>query len=74
MYVDNLNVSACEYHLYLGSFFAADGLVNTAIKIHAQSEMCYTLKLASFVSKNNEAPFLRQMHKNISSPFEINHF
>ena len=53
----NLIVKMCDHYIYLGSPFTADGLVSSAIKIHANSKMCQALKYVSFCNKNNDVPF-----------------
>ena len=47
----------CNQYTYLGSPFTDDGSPSTAIKQHAASKMCHTLKFVSFLSRNNDIPF-----------------
>ena len=58
IHIDDLVVEHCNQYVYLGSPFTADGLVSSAIKVHAQTKMCHVLKFVSFVSKNNDIPFI----------------
>lgn len=54
----NNHVGYCNQYIYLGSPFSDDGSPSTAIKIHAANKMCHALKFISFVSRNNDVPFL----------------
>lgn len=56
--VGGLEIESCERYVYLGSPFTSDGSISSAIKVHAQSRMCHALKFISFLSKNNDIPFL----------------
>ena len=49
--VGNLIVKKCEHYIYLGSPFTSDGLVSSAIKVHANTKMCQALKYVSFCKK-----------------------
>ncbi len=42
-------ISYCNHYIYLGSPFTDDGSPSTAIKMHANSKMCHSLKYVSFV-------------------------
>ncbi|XP_071548805.1 uncharacterized protein [Panulirus ornatus] len=56
--VDDIVVEACErWYVYLGSPFTADGSHSTAVKVHAEKEICHVLKFIAFVNKNNDIPF-----------------
>ena len=55
---NNAVIHYCNQYIYLGSPFTDDGSATTAIKIHASSKMCHTLKYVSFVGKNNDVPFI----------------
>lgn len=56
--VDELIVNPCDSYIYLGSPFTSDGSTSTAVKAHAKAKMCHVLKYVSFVTKNNDVPFL----------------
>ena len=55
---ENAVISYCKQYVYLGSPFTDDGSASTAIKIHASSKMCHTLKFISFINRNNDVPFI----------------
>ena len=45
MLVDDVSVSVCDYYIYLGSPFSADGSTTIAIKLYGQNKMrCHALK------------------------------
>ena len=44
--------------MYLGSPFTADGLVSRAVKAHADAVVKHIIKFTSFLSKNNDVPFI----------------
>ena len=56
-YYGNL-INYCKSYIYLGSPFTDDGSPSSAIKIHASNKMCHALKFISFVTKNNDIPFV----------------
>ena len=51
-------ISYSNQYIYLGSPFTDDGSPSTAIKRHAVSKMCHTLKFISFINRNNDVPFI----------------
>ena len=51
-------ISYCNQYVYLGSPFTDDGSPSTAVKQHAISKMCHTLKFISFINRNNDVPFV----------------
>ena len=56
--VNELVVEHCEMYIYLGSPFTSDGSVSSAVKVHANIKMSHVLKFVSFISKNNDVPFV----------------
>ena len=55
---DNNVIGYSNLYIYLGSPFTDDGSPSTAIKQHANNKMCHVLKFVSFVTRNNDIPFL----------------
>ena len=51
-------INYCKQYIYLGSPFTDDGSPSTAIKVHANNKMCHVLKFISFLSRNNDVPFI----------------
>ena len=51
-------MAPCTSYVYLGSPFTSDGSVSSALKLHAKTKMGHVLKFISFVSKNNDIPFV----------------
>lgn len=56
--VDGLEVKHCNSYVYLGSPFTSDGCTSSAVKAHANVKMSHVLKFVSFISKNNDVPFV----------------
>ena len=56
--VGELVISSCISYVYLGSPFASDGSISSAVKLHAKNKLCQVLKFVSFVKKNNDIPFI----------------
>lgn len=56
--VNDLVVEQCSKYVYLGSVFTSDGSTSSAVKEHAASRMPHVLKFVSFISKNNDIPFI----------------
>ena len=56
--VGDLVVEHCDTYVYLGSPFTSDGSATSAVRVHANSKMSHVLKFVSFVTKNNDIPFV----------------
>ena len=56
--VDGLEVKHCNSYVHLGSPFTSDGCTSSAVKAHANVKMSHVLKFVSFISKNNDVPFV----------------
>ncbi len=56
--VNDLVVNSCHLYIYLGSPFTSDGCISSAVKAHANAKTCHVLKYVSFVTKNNDVPFI----------------
>ena len=56
--LDGLIVEPCTQYVYLGSIFTADGSVSSSVAAHARSRMAHINKFVSFLSKNNDIPFV----------------
>ena len=56
--VDGMVVEHCDSYIYLGSPFTCDGLVSSAVRLHAKNKLCHVLKFISFLKKNNDIPFI----------------
>lgn len=63
---ENNVISCCDRYIYLVSPFTDNGSPSSAIKLHASSKTCYTLKFVSFVNGNNNVPFI--VKKKIFDP------
>ena len=58
IHVNNLAIEHCSGYNYLGSSFTNDGSVSSAVKAHSTAKLCHVLKYVSFVTKNNDLPFI----------------
>lgn len=56
--VNDLVIEHCRNYSYLGSPFTSDGSVSSAVKAHSAAKLCHVLKYISFVTKNNDLPFV----------------
>ena len=48
----------CTSYVYLGSPFTSDGSVSSSVSVHAKNKLCHVLKYVSFLTKNNDVPFI----------------
>lgn len=58
VHVNSLAIEHCCCYSYLGSSFTSDGSVSSAVKAHSAAKLCHVLKYVSFVTKNNDLPFV----------------
>ncbi len=58
IHVNSLAIEHCRCYSYLGSPFTNDGSVSSAVKAHSAAKLCHVLKYVSFVTKNNDLPFV----------------
>lgn len=58
MVVGELMIEHCSSYVYLGSPFTSDGSVSSAVRVHGKNKLCHVLKYVSFVTKNNDVPFI----------------
>ncbi len=58
IYVNSLAIEHCLCYSYLSSPSTNDGSVSSAVKAHSAAKLCHVLKYVSFVTKNNDLPFL----------------
>uniref|UniRef100_A0A0P4VRG8 Reverse transcriptase domain-containing protein n=1 Tax=Scylla olivacea TaxID=85551 RepID=A0A0P4VRG8_SCYOL len=58
IHVNSLVIEHCHSYIYLGSPFTSDGSVSSAVKAHSTAKLCHVLKYVSFVTKNNDLPFI----------------
>ena len=58
IHVNDLVIEHCHNYIYLGSRFTNDGSVSSAVKAHSAAKLCHVLKYVSFITKNNDLPFV----------------
>ena len=56
--VEGLVMEHCTSYVYLGSPFTSDGSVSSSVSVHAKNKLCHVLKYVSFLTKNNDVPFI----------------
>ena len=56
--LSDITMKICQFYVYLGSIFTADGSTDTSLRAHAKDKKCHLNKLLIFLAKNRDMPFV----------------
>ena len=54
----DITMKICQFYVYLGSIFTADGSTDTSLRAHARDKKSHLNKLLIFLAKNRDMPFI----------------